>query len=80
MGSKARLSTYCAKRRENPANHVTSRKINTGLACPIALIMDLERELIFFKCPLLYLWLDPTNNSLPRTPDTRSAHSTIIIH
>ena len=29
MGSKKQLSTYCSKRRENPAILVTSRKINT---------------------------------------------------
>ena len=37
MGSKTRLSTYCTKRRENPANLVTSRKVNTRLARPISL-------------------------------------------
>ena len=37
MGLKTRLSTYCTKRRENPANLVTSRKINTRLARPVVM-------------------------------------------
>ena len=35
MGLKTRLSTSCTKRHVNPANLVTSRKINTKLARPI---------------------------------------------
>ena len=35
MGSKTRLSCYCTKRANNGVNLVTSRKINTRLACPI---------------------------------------------
>ena len=35
MGSKKRLSIYCTKRHENPANFVTSRIINMRLAIPI---------------------------------------------
>ena len=35
MGLKTRLITSCTKQRENPANLVTSRKINTRLARPI---------------------------------------------
>ena len=38
MGSKTRLITSCTKRRENPANLVTSRKINTRLVRPIAAV------------------------------------------
>ena len=37
MGSKTRLSSYCTKRANNGVNLVTSRKINTRLARPIAL-------------------------------------------
>ena len=40
MGSS--LSIYCTKRRENPANFVTSRKINTRLACPIEIFRFLR--------------------------------------
>ena len=36
MGSKTRLSSYCTKRANNGVNLVTSRKINTRLARPIA--------------------------------------------
>ena len=36
MGSKTRLSYYCTKRANNGVNLVTSRKINTRLARPIA--------------------------------------------
>ena len=35
MGSKTRLGSYCTKRVNNGVNLVTSRKINTRLACPI---------------------------------------------
>ena len=35
MGLKTRLSSYCTKRANNGVNLVTSRKINTRLACPI---------------------------------------------
>ena len=35
-GSKTRLIISCTQRRENPTNLVTSRKINTRLACPIS--------------------------------------------
>ena len=38
VGSETRLSTYSAKRRENPANLVTSRKIITRFARPISLV------------------------------------------
>ena len=41
MGSKKRLSSYCTKRANNGVNFVTSRKINTRLARPIA--CDLHR-------------------------------------
>ena len=37
LGLKTRLITLCTKQRENPANLVTSRKINTRLARPIVL-------------------------------------------
>ena len=37
MGSKTRLSSYCTKRADNGVNLVTSRKINTRLACPITI-------------------------------------------
>ena len=37
MGSKTRLSSYCTKRANNGVNLVTSRKMNTRLARPIAL-------------------------------------------
>ena len=40
MGSKTRLSSYCTKRGNNTVNLVTSRKINTRLACPIGLFSD----------------------------------------
>ena len=36
MGSKTRLSSHCTKRANNGVNLVTSRKINTRLARPIA--------------------------------------------
>ena len=36
MGSKTRLSSYCTKRANNGVNLVTSRKIITRLARPIA--------------------------------------------
>ena len=39
MGLKARLRSYCTKRANNGVNLVTSRKINTRLARPIALNM-----------------------------------------
>ena len=39
MGSKTRLNTFYTKRYENPANLVTSRKINTRLARPIRTTM-----------------------------------------
>ena len=35
MGSKTRLGSYYTKRANNGVNLVTSRKINTRLACPI---------------------------------------------
>ena len=35
MGTKTRLSIYCTKQRENPANLVTSPKINARLVRPI---------------------------------------------
>ena len=37
MGSKTRLGSYCSKRANNGVNLVTSRKINTRLARPIAI-------------------------------------------
>ena len=36
MGLKTRLSSHCTKRANNGVNLVTSRKINTRLARPIA--------------------------------------------
>ena len=36
MGSKTTLSTSCTKRRENPANLVTSSKVKTRLARSIS--------------------------------------------
>ena len=35
MGSKTRLGSYCTKRANNGVNLVTSRNINTRLACPM---------------------------------------------
>ena len=59
MGSKTRLITSCTNRRENPANLVTSRKINTRLArsvrvtirrlpCPRPICVNVCIELFFF--------------------------------
>ena len=36
MGLKTRLSSHCTKRANNGVNLVTSRKVNTRLARPIA--------------------------------------------
>ena len=44
MGSKTRLSSYCTKRGNNTVNLVTSRKINTRLARPIANSRYIEGE------------------------------------
>ena len=44
MGSKARLSSYCNKRANNGVNLVTSRKINTRLARPMADIVYILRK------------------------------------
>ena len=41
MGSKTRLSCYCTKRANNGVNLVTSRKINTRLARPIAITLNI---------------------------------------
>ena len=49
MGSKTRLITFCTKRRENPANLVTSRRIKTTLARPIGELNKFESMLRYFK-------------------------------